>query len=33
MQLISAMLYDTCYIQGGSKSWEKPTASVTKMEQ
>ena len=33
MQLISAFLCDTCYVHGGSNSWEKPTASGTKMEQ
>ena len=33
MQLISASLYDTCYVQGGSNSWEKPMASGAKMEQ
>ena len=33
MQLISAFLCDTCYAHGGSNSWEKPTASGTKMEQ
>ena len=33
MQFISVFLYDTCYIYGGSNSWEKPTVSGTKMEQ
>ena len=33
MQLISAILYDTCKLHGGSNSWEKPTASGTNMEQ
>ena len=34
MQLISAVPYDTCYyVHGGSNSWEKPTASGTKLEQ
>ena len=33
LQLISAMLYDTCYVHGGSNSWEKPMPSGAKMEQ
>ena len=33
LQLISAILYDTCYVHGGSNSWEKPMASSAKMEQ
>ena len=28
MQLISAILYDTCYVHGGSNSWEKPVLVV-----
>ena len=33
MQLISAILYDTCQVYGGSNSWEKTMASSAKMEQ
>ena len=33
MQLISAILYDTCQVHGGSNSWGKPMASGAKMEQ
>ena len=35
MQLIAAILYDTCKAHGDSNSWEKPVASsaCTKMEQ
>ena len=33
MQLISAILYDMCQVHRGSNSWEKPTASGTKIEQ
>ena len=33
MQLMLAILDDTCYVYGGSSSWEKPTTSSTKMEQ
>ena len=33
MQLISAILYDTCQAHGDSNSWEKPMASGAKMEQ
>ena len=33
MQLISAILYDTCQVHGGNNSWEKPMASGAKMEQ
>ena len=33
MQIISAILYDTCQAHGGSNSWEKPMASGAKMEQ
>ena len=33
MQLISAILHDTCQVHGGSVSWEKRIASSAKMEQ
>ena len=33
MQLISAILYDTCQAHGGNNSWEKPVTSGAKMEQ
>ena len=33
MQLILAILYDTCQVHSGSNSWEKPMASDAKMEQ
>ena len=33
IQLISAILYDTYQVHGGSDSCEKPMASGTKMEQ
>ena len=33
MQLILAILYDTCPVHDGSNSWEKPMASGAKMEQ
>ena len=33
LQLILAILYDMCYVHGGSNSWEKPMASGIKMEQ
>ena len=33
MQLMSAILYDTCYVHDGSNSWEKPMASGAKMKQ
>ena len=32
MQLISAILYDTCYVHSGSNLWEKPMASGAKLE-
>ena len=33
MQLISAIIYDTCQVNGRRNSWEEPTVSGTKMEQ
>ena len=33
MELISAILYDTCQVHGGSTSWEKAMASGAKLEQ
>ena len=33
MQHFLAILFDMCRVHGGSNSWEKPTASGTKMEQ
>ena len=33
MQLISAILYDTCQVHGGSNSCEKPMAFGAEMEQ
>ena len=33
MQLMSAILYETCQVHGSSDSWEKPMASGAKMEQ
>ena len=33
MQLISAILYDTCEVHDGSNSWEKAMAIGAKMDQ